>query len=60
MTSVVEAGLWSDRPFANQYEEYGDLYLTDEYLIDEDNVIQREGENNDSEYTSTRRQASTF
>lgn len=45
-----KAGLWSDLSFASQYGEDGDLYLADEYVIDENGVIQREGENADGDY----------
>jgi len=34
-----KAGLWSDRSFASQYGEEGDLYLADEYLVGQDGVI---------------------
>jgi len=45
-----KAGLWSDRSFASQYGEDGDLYLADEYVIDENGVILREGENAEGDY----------
>lgn len=34
-----KAGLWSERSFASQYGENGDLYLADTYIIQADGVI---------------------
>jgi hypothetical protein len=45
-----KAGLWSDRSFASQYGEDGDLFLADEYVVDENGVIRVEGDSTDGDY----------
>ncbi len=53
MNGEWKAGLWSDRSLASQYGEDGDLYLADGYFIDENGVIEREGENSDGDYKAS-------